>query len=420
MTERDARLASGEAAASGDSSADTGSPDEAADTGSPDEAAGTGSPDEAAGTRDGLGLHTSTRDPEELRASIEAWLCTTDLGSRVTTLEIPEHTGLSSLSGMLEVDGDGLAAPARLVARLAPDASSVPVFPTYDLEKQFLVLDHLARHSEVPVPRVHHLELDARFLGVPFFVMDRIDGEIPPDILPYPFGSWLSEADRADQRRLQDAAVAALAGVHRVELSPELEPRLRFDRAGRTPLHRHIAEVRGYYDWCATDGVRSSVIEEGFSWLEENWPKSGAEGAVLSWGDARIGNMIFRDFTPVALLDWEMVGLAPREVDLAWMIYLHRWFDDIAASIDIEPMRHFMRLPDVVATYEAGSGSVVRNLRFFLFYAALRHGIIMFRVARRPIAFGQAVMPADANDLILHRTTLEEMMDGTYWAGFEA
>jgi hypothetical protein len=28
-------------------------------------------------------------------------------------------------------------------------------------------------------------------------------------------------------------------------------------------------------------------------------------------------------------------------------------------------------------------------------------------------------MPADPNDLILHRSTLEEMMAGTYWEGFE-
>ena len=43
----------------------------------------------------------------------------------------------------------------------------------------------------------------------------------------------------------------------------------------------------------------------------------------------------------------------------------------------------------------------------------------MFRVSRRQIAYGQAVMPADPNDLILHRSTLEEMMAGTYWEGFE-
>jgi aminoglycoside phosphotransferase (APT) family kinase protein len=110
--------------------------------------------------------------------------------------------------------------------------------------------------------------------------------------------------------------------------------------------------------------------------------------------------------------------VAPREVDVGWMIYLHRWFDDIAASFEIEPMSHFMRVPDAVATYEEASGVAVRHLRWFLFYAALRHGIVMFRVSRRPIALGQGVMPDDPNDLIMHRGTLEQMMAGEYWEGF--
>ncbi|HKH87580.1 MAG TPA: phosphotransferase family protein, partial [Acidimicrobiales bacterium] len=306
------------------------------------------------------GLQTSNRDPEELRASLQDWFSATGLASRIVTLDIPGRSGISSLSVLLEVEptpaGAAAGLPPRLVARLAPDSSAVPVFPSYDLEKQFLVLDHVSRHSDVPVPRVHRLELDLRPLGAPFFLMDWIDGEIPADIMPYPFGSWLSEAARADQRHLQDASVEALASVHGVGLPSELERRLTFDRAGSTALERHVAEQRDYYEWCAADGVRSSVIEAGFSWLKQHWP-SGIDDGTLSWGDARIGNIVFRNFAPAALLDWEMVAIAPREVDLGWMIYLHRWFDDIAATFEIEPMRHFMRVPDAVATYEAASGT---------------------------------------------------------------
>jgi len=373
-------------------------------------------------SRNAHGLQTSTRDPDELRSSLEAWFRSAHSDARVTAFEMPEHTGMSSLTVLMEVEGrrPAGAAPERLVARIAPDSTAVPVFPTYDLEKQFLILEHLSQSGAVPVPRVRLLELDTEPLGVPFFVMDRVDGEIPADILPYPFGSWLSEADRADQARLQDAALRALAAVHGVPMPDDLARRLAFDRPGATLLERHVAEQRAYYEWCAADGVRSSVIEEGFSWLEANWPSEVADDVRLSWGDARIGNMVFRDFSPVALLDWEMAGLGPREIDLGWMIYLHRWFDDIATLMAIEPMRHFMRVPDAVSAYEAWSGVTVRDIRWYLFYAALRHGSIMFRVARRPIAFGQAVMPEDPNDLILHRSTLEAMLSGEYWAGFRA
>ena len=59
----------------------------------------------------------------------------------------------------------------------------------------------------------------------------------------------------------------------------------------------------------------------------EHWPAD--EGpTVLSWGDSRIGNVMYRDFEPVAVLDWEMAGLGPREVDVGWFIYAHRVFEE--------------------------------------------------------------------------------------------
>jgi aminoglycoside phosphotransferase (APT) family kinase protein len=79
-------------------------------------------------------------------------------------------------------------------------------------------------------------------------------------------------------------------------------------------------------------------------------------------------------------------------------------------------MPGFLRAGDVVATYERCTGHEVRDLRFYLLYAALRHGIIMSRVTQRSIHFGEAEMPDDPDDLIMHRRTLEAMLDGSYWA----
>ena len=55
---------------------------------------------------------------------------------------------------------------------------------------------------------------------------------------------------------------------------------------------------------CA-DGVRSPLLERCFAWLDANWPEH--EGpTVLSWGDARIGNMMFgADFRLTGAADWE-------------------------------------------------------------------------------------------------------------------
>jgi aminoglycoside phosphotransferase (APT) family kinase protein len=115
------------------------------------------------------------------------------------------------------------------------------------------------------------------------------------------------------------------------------------------------------------------------------------------------------------VLDWEMAGFGPREIDLAWFIFLHRFFEDLTAQYGMPGMPEFLQRDRVAAEYERVSGHTPRDLDFFTMYAALRHGIVMSRVQRRAIHFGEAEMPADIDDLIMHKATLEAMVAGSYW-----
>jgi aminoglycoside phosphotransferase (APT) family kinase protein len=124
---------------------------------------------------------------------------------------------------------------------------------------------------------------------------------------------------------------------------------------------------------------------------------------------------MFRDFEPVGVLDWEMVGVGPREIDLGWMVFLHRFFEDLAAEHGFDSMPHFMAIDDVAATYERLSGHAPRNLDYFVTYSAVRDAIVMSRVKQRSILFGEDVKPDDPDDMVMHRRPLEQLLDGTYW-----
>ncbi len=361
----------------------------------------------------------STRNPVELRDRLQAWLADhvdADALPVVSSLHTPERNGMSSETVLfdLELTSGGARSTTPYVARLAPEVSAVPVFPTYDFDKQFRVMQLVARETTVPVPPAPWFEPDAAAVGSPFFVMERVEGEVPPDVMPYNFGdSWLYDASPADRTRLQDATASTLAELHAIDIGALDVSFLELDRAEPTPLRRHVADQWDYYKWVSADRPQP-VIERCFAWLEEHWPADEGPTA-LSWGDSRIGNVLYRDFTPVAVLDWEMAGLAPREMDLAWMVFLHRFFEDLAAQLELPGMPDFLRLDDVATTYERASGHTPRNLEFFVMYAALRHGIVMSRVQQRSIHFGEAEMPDDPDDLVMHRATLEAMLDGTYW-----
>jgi len=355
----------------------------------------------------------SSRDPEQLRLRLIEWfrdLLPAGADPHVPAVATPAATGMSSETLLFELvwNDDGHRRSRHLVARVAPDPADVPVFPSYDLEAQYRVMELVAARSRVPVPTPRWLEPDPTVLGAPFFVMDRIEGRVPPDVMPYPMEGWLLDATPAEQRALQDASVEVLADLHGIDLRGLDLSFLEPDAPGDTALRRHVAHWRAYYDWMRA-GRSFPLLERAFAWLEDHWPAE--EGAtVISWGDARIGNIVYDGFTPVAVLDWEMAGLGPPGIDLGWMVFLHTFFQDIARTFDLPGMPGFMRAEDVAATYERRSGRAVGDLRFYEVYAALRHGIVMARIRDRQVAFGEEQPVEDPDDAIMHRAVLEAML----------
>ncbi|MBO3745589.1 phosphotransferase family protein [Streptosporangiaceae bacterium NEAU-GS5] len=345
-------------------------------------------------------MQTSTRDLAGLREPLERWLRgKAGSGTRISDLSKPSDNGLSSETLLFDADMDGKVVPC--VARLAPTDEAVPVFPSYDMGRQFEVMRVAREDGGVLAPRALWFEPDPGPLGTPFFVMERETGQVPPDVMPYTFEGWLLEASPEDRARLQRETVAILARLHAI-------PRERAAFLGGGGLRRHVDEQRAYYEW-AHGSLRVPILEQAFEWLEKHWPADPGPD-VLNWGDARIGNVMYRDFTPVAVFDWEMTGLAPREVDLGWMIFLHRFFQDITEAIELPGLPDFMRRDEVCATYTELTGHEPRDMDFYEMYAALRHGIIMARIWHRRIHFGEQTMPPDPNDLVLHRPTLERML----------
>jgi aminoglycoside phosphotransferase (APT) family kinase protein len=359
-------------------------------------------------------MQVSSRDPELLRPRLASWLAgRLPPGSSPTVPAVHTNSanGLSSDTVLFEATwtAEEETHDERLVARIAPDADDVPVFPSYDLGRQFEVIRLVGDLTSVPVPAVWWLEDRPQALGAPFFVMSRVDGVVPPDVMPYNFGdSWLFDAPSDEQRRLQDTTVGVLAELHSIERPADRFGFLEFDEAGDTALRRHVAHTRAWYEF-AREGHRSPLIERGFEWLDDHWPADEGD-PVVSWGDSRIGNVMYRDFEPVAVLDWEMAGLGPRELDLAWLVNAHLVFETLARSLDLEGMPDFLRPDDVAARYEHLTGHAPRHLDWYLTYASVQWGVVFLRTGLRAVHFGEREMETEVDAFLHHRDLLTQML----------
>jgi len=347
------------------------------------------------------------RSLDEVEPALSAWALARFAEPVAVANVASPGNGMSSETVLFEVHNVAEGGIDRYAARLAPLPDLYPVFPDYDLELQRKCMDLVRAHTDVPAPEVAFYEPDADWLGTPFLVMRRVEGEAPPDMPPYVFGGWVMDATAEQRRTLQDATVSVLARLHEITPGTHDLSFLAQPQHGASALDQQLGYQRWYYEW-ARDGVSYPLIERTLAWLDANRPEEGPP--VLNWGDARIGNVLYVDFEPAAVLDWEMATVGPREVDVAWMIFLDTFFDDLAERFEMPPIPGFMDRDDVVGTYERLTGHTVQALEWFEVLAALRFAIVSVRTSTRGIAYGQMEPPAEPDDLIMFRGLLERML----------
>ncbi|GAA4109441.1 phosphotransferase family protein [Nocardioides fonticola] len=366
-----------------------------------------------------LKMQRSSRDAATVPADLAAWLSgllPPGADPRVTLHSGIAANGMSSETLILDVDWteDGEPRHDEYVARVAPAAGDFPVFPRYDLGDQYEAMRLVGELTDVPVPTVGHMEATGAVLGTPFFLMDRIDGAVPPDVLPYNFGdNWLYDALPEQQQALQENSVGVLARLHAI---PDARQRFAFLDPGQhgydgpTLLARNLARTRAWYEFAVLDLGRSPLIERALAWLEQHLPDAADEDAVLCWGDSRIGNMMYRDFAPVAVLDWEMAAIGPRQLDVSWMLFAHQVFESIAGMLGLPGMPHFLAEDDVVAAYERMTGTTLGDLTWYHVYNGLQWCIVFMRTGARQIHFGEIERPDDLESLFHCKPLVERIL----------
>ncbi|WP_176593982.1 phosphotransferase family protein [Sphingobium sp. EM0848] len=298
---------------------------------------------------------------DTMEQALAGWLAarldaTSDV--EVTLLNTPDANGFSNVTMLFDArwsDREGRH-DRRFVVRVQPTGEGL--FPTYDVSRQFEVM-RVLEVSAVPVPRVRWLDTDSHIFGAPFFVMDYVDGHIPSDDPSFAAGGWILGLTPQQRQNLCDNALAALVGVHEVDWRTlGLDWLLKAGEGSST--ERELAYYEEFYRWAA-EGLRVPAIEAGLAWARDNMPLDGE--LVLSWGDSRIGNMIFNEDLGVrAVIDWEGASLASREKDLGhWLLLTHVY----TVQFGLDLPEGFPDREALLSRYEELSGRPLGNVHFF-------------------------------------------------------
>jgi aminoglycoside phosphotransferase (APT) family kinase protein len=317
------------------------------------------------------------RDLESIHATLTDWLARKLDGATDVRLSPLTKPGLGfsneTLLGDLSWHEHGEPHSERLVFRLEPRDSLV--FPEYDLPKQVHVMRCL-EGTGVPVPTVRWLEEDEGVLGCPFYVMRRIEGEIPTDIPFYHTSGFLVDATPAQRAEMWGRGIETLAAIHTVDWRPRGLSFLGVPDSGGGAVDAQLEYYERFLRW-TQEGEPQPVLDGALRWLREH--AFAVPRIALCWGDARLPNLIYRDGAVAGVLDWEMAFLGDPEADLAWWLFLDWHHSEGNGTPRLDG---FPGAEETVSRYEELTGWRTAHLPYYEVFAAMRFGVIMVSIGR--------------------------------------
>jgi aminoglycoside phosphotransferase (APT) family kinase protein len=325
------------------------------------------------------------RDPQEVATALSRWLATTSGAGpalEVFDVQAPASNGFSNETILCRTRPVGGAAgeERRLVVRVAPTKHLL--FMDAVFSTQYRVMRGLTDgDAGVPLPPLGRYEEDPQYLGVPFFTMEHVEGLVPSDNIPYTLEGWVIEATPGQQERMWWSGIEALASVHKSDWRALGLDWLDMPARGKPGLDQQLSYYRDFLDW-STKGVRVPVIESTWQWLLDHRPEETGD-VVLSWGDSRIGNIIWHDFEARAVVDWEMASLAQPELDLGWWLYFDRQFSEGLGSLGIDVPRPagFPSHEETIERYSELLGRPMRDLFYYEVFSGFRFAVVMYRLS---------------------------------------
>lgn len=341
---------------------------------------------------------------EGFQSRVEDWLRSHIAGlenSRISSLHASAGGGLSGETYIVALDEH---APQARTVVLRKDVQDKTTNPQCNFDHLLVAQHFLGNIDGMGVPRVLGFEPDPDLLGTRFVVTDFVSGLIPSDVPSYATAGWVAEASTAQRSRLWQNGVDFLVRLHAVDHRGTPLEGLRFSAPGDDELercaHHFVALLRR--EWPALP----PICERAIAWLRDQRPALDRE--CLCWGDARIGNIIWRDFACAAVIDWDMCSIGHRGIDLGWWSFFHRWSTYGQGFAELDGLCTGQPLADL---YAARGGLRIENFRYFEVLATVRGLSVWLRTYKAMRADGAVPEMDPLGDSIHMIRVLHALMD---------
>jgi aminoglycoside phosphotransferase (APT) family kinase protein len=320
------------------------------------------SPDEAA---------ANTRSPLLVLEPLMSFLDEHGLGEGEIQAS-PIGDGHSNVTYLIEREG------SEMVLRRPPRPPLPP--SAHDVLREARLLSAL-RDTPARVPDVLAVCDDPSTIGAPFYVMERIEGDVIVTSIPPALDT------PAERRRIGEELIDSLVEIHAVDWRAA-----GLEDFGKPTgyLERQLRRFLGLWELNKTREI--TAVESVGSWLAEHLPSSGP--ATIVHGDYRLGNTIFAPGLSArlaAVLDWEMATIGDPLADIGYLCMMWTEAGDPKVGLRealgrVTREEGFPTRAELVARYEERSGRSMVDIRWYTTLALWKSIVFMEGNYKRAIS----------------------------------
>ncbi|QLL07288.1 phosphotransferase family protein [Mycobacterium vicinigordonae] len=233
--------------------------------------------------------------------------------------------------------------------------------------------------TDVPHAELIAADETGSVLGMPFYVMNAIDGWSPME------GGWRApfDSDLTSRRELAFQLIDGAARLGRVDWRAQ-----GLEGFGR-PDGFHERQVDRWLHFLDAYKVRELPgLEEAADWLRRNRPDHYKPG--IMHGDYQFANVMFAHGAPArlaAIVDWEMTTVGDPLLDLAWSLLGYDGEEPRAAGFYLD-MSGMPKRSELLEHYERVSGLSTENIDYYLVLANWKLGIVLEKTYARGVRMG--------------------------------
>lgn len=265
----------------------------------------------------------------------------------------------------------------RLVLRKKPAGKTLS--GAHAIEREYRIMAALAG-SGVPVPEMILLEEDTDVIGTPFYLMERVEGQVHEE-------SALPALPPEDRGIFHRDAARILAALHRVDWMA-----VGLEGYGKPDGYYERQVRRWARQWQDSRADPDPLIDSLNDWFSANLPRPSP--TTIVHGDFRVGNLMYDQTRKCisAVLDWELSTLGDPLADLAhWFLFYDLAPDQLGGMHGLDLAALGVPGPQAfLDDYHRAGGPNLELTPFHRAFAHYRMSIIFSGIAAR-VRSGQAV-----------------------------